>query len=122
MQCIDEAVDVPIAMETLVPTNQTSQNAEEVQQVHYRDKVIDVPFVLKLQETIIQKKEQKRSNVIRTWCFDLVVEELVVVQEQALVNQKVQKKIEVPQGFGANRVRTVREVRSQTHRVQKQRE
>ena len=105
MQYIDEAVDVAIAMRTLVPTNQTSQKAEEVPQVQHRDKVIDVPVVLQRQETNIQTKE-KKSNVVRTWCFDLEVDELVVV---GAYESEGAKEDRGPTGFGANRVQTVRE-------------
>ena len=48
--------------------------------------------------TTIQTKE-KMLNVIRTSCFDQEVDVPVVAQQQTLVNQKVQRKIEVPQAL-----------------------
>ena len=96
VQYIDEAVDVTIAMQTLVPTAQTSQKREEVPQVQYRHKLIDVPVVLKRQETTIQSKA-KTLNVFRTSCFDRGVDVPDAVQQHTLMDQKVQRKIEVAQ-------------------------
>ena len=94
VQYIDEAVYVPMAMQTPVLAIQTSQKTEKVSQVQYRDKVICVPVVLKRQESTIQTKG-KMSNVIRTSCFDRDVDVVVVVQHQTPMNQKVQRKIKV---------------------------
>ena len=59
-------------------------------------RVIDVPVVLKRQETTIQTKA-KTLNVIRTSCFDRGVDALDAVQQQTPMNQKVQRKIKVAQ-------------------------